>query len=511
MTRSVFILALGTADLEVQIKKAAELNPALDQLYGCPKCLLLIDDRPALSYLWDYLRAAGGSVDDCHIVTDALTFKAVERWSMHSGFDLAKILNVGCVDMEKDGATLVEALDLIQGLRAVRAKGERVMVMTADVLLDADLAAVLFPAPASAKTKPDESAIFVGASAVGSCFRVGSAGFVEEVKAGGTPLPVAMDLSANCWDALGGFVGTRGLLMEANVPSVADSMGTGEYCRLLEHLSKSAPLKLVVVPDKVVTWKWASEAIGLGVYFETWRTFKPTPAPSSIAALTASKNGLSKASMTPIYSRAYARVGLMGNPSDGFYGRTLSLLVSNFWADVTLIPNASESDGSVSFRANPLNDPLVFASEAVAAGVCAKDGYYGACRLFLATLKAQVSIFSGLKNIRQVGLAGSSALITALLKALIKFHELDADPALLPPYVRANLALSAERDELGIAAGQQDRVIQAYGGLVYMDFNESLMRTRGYGEYEPMDVALPSDSGTIHNNVRVRFAQGEEE
>ena len=39
-------------------------------------------------------------------------------------------------------------------------------------------------------------------------------------------------------------------------------------------------------------------------------------------------------------------------------------------------------------------------------------------------------------------------------------------------------------------AGLQDRVIQAYQGLVYMDFSKSLMDARGYGEYERMDAKL---------------------
>ena len=30
------------------------------------------------------------------------------------------------------------------------------------------------------------------------------------------------------------------------------------------------------------------------------------------------------------------RVGLIGNPSDGFYGKTISFTVSNFWAEVTI-------------------------------------------------------------------------------------------------------------------------------------------------------------------------------
>jgi len=30
------------------------------------------------------------------------------------------------------------------------------------------------------------------------------------------------------------------------------------------------------------------------------------------------------------------RIGLMGNPSDGFNGKTIALTISNFWADATL-------------------------------------------------------------------------------------------------------------------------------------------------------------------------------
>ena len=30
----------------------------------------------------------------------------------------------------------------------------------------------------------------------------------------------------------------------------------------------------------------------------------------------------------------------MGNPSDGFYGKTIALSISNFWADVTIYESA---------------------------------------------------------------------------------------------------------------------------------------------------------------------------
>ena len=89
---------------------------------------------------------------------------------------------------------------------------------------------------------------------------------------------------------------------------------------------------------------------------------------------------------------------------------------------------------------------------------------------------------------RQVGLAGSSALVIALLKALIQWYNIQPD--ILPPHIQANLALAAERDELGIAAGYQDRVIQAYEGCVFMNFAKDLMEGRGYGEYDRIPVEL---------------------
>ena len=34
------------------------------------------------------------------------------------------------------------------------------------------------------------------------------------------------------------------------------------------------------------------------------------------------------------------RVGLIGNPSDGFYGKTISFTINNFWAEVTIMESS---------------------------------------------------------------------------------------------------------------------------------------------------------------------------
>ena len=38
-------------------------------------------------------------------------------------------------------------------------------------------------------------------------------------------------------------------------------------------------------------------------------------------------------------TRAYARVGLFGNPSDGYGGKTIALTIANFWAEATIAPS----------------------------------------------------------------------------------------------------------------------------------------------------------------------------
>jgi glucuronokinase len=68
----------------------------------------------------------------------------------------------------------------------------------------------------------------------------------------------------------------------------------------------------------------------------------------------------------------------------------------------------------------------------------------------------------------------------------------------------------------------QDRVIQNYEGIVYMDFEKSLVEGRGYGEYEPLKpspmpplfVAYDPDRAEIsdvpHRNLRELWNRGDE-
>src|SRR2546425_5890076 len=99
----------------------------------------------------------------------------------------------------------------------------------------------------------------------------------------------------------------------------------------------------------------------------------------------------------------------------------------------------------------------------------------------------------------------------------MEFYQVD-----IPKHLMPALILSVEKEELAIQAGLQDRVVQTYGGIVYMDFDRNLIEGRGYGIYEelkppklpPLYVAYDPDraevSGIVHSNLRDLFERGDE-
>lgn len=232
--------------------------------------------------------------------------------------------------------------------------------------------------------------------------------------------------------------------------------------------------------------------------------------------------------MQIIRKRCYARAGLVGNPSDGYNGKTISIIIRNFhaevvlyeWDEVELIPSDQDHSRFDSIQELARDVKL--------------HGYYGGLRLVKATIKRFVE-YCQRENIalhnrnfavryhsdipRQVGLAGSTAIIIATLRCLMEFYGAE-----IPLDVQPSLALAVETQELHITAGLQDRVIEVYEGLVYMDFAKERMRERsGYscGVYERLDPALlpplyvsykadvSEPTEVFHNNIRGRYDRGE--
>lgn len=227
-----------------------------------------------------------------------------------------------------------------------------------------------------------------------------------------------------------------------------------------------------------------------------------------------------------IETRSFARAGLLGNPSDGYNGKTISIIVRNFGAFVTLYESPELMIEEQEVDSNKFRN-IYHLIDSVKL-----TGYYGGIRLIKAAIK-KFGEYCDARNInlkrknftiryrtsipRQVGLAGSSAIVSATMKALMKFYEVDIPKPDLP-----SLVLSAENEELEINAGLQDRVIQVYEGCVFMDFDKSYMDKHHHGKYESLNVEnlpklylaykteLGKVSGIVLNNIRQRYNSGEQ-
>lgn len=128
--------------------------------------------------------------------------------------------------------------------------------------------------------------------------------------------------------------------------------------------------------------------------------------------------------------RASARAALAGNPSDLHGGAVVGIPVPQLEATVTLGAGAGEPP------------PIVKAA-------LLRVSHAGDAAEWDSTIP------------RSVGLAGSSALVIAALRA--------SGDAPIDPLALADLALSIERDDMGIVAGLQDRAVQAFEAAVLVD------------------------------------------
>jgi glucuronokinase len=173
---------------------------------------------------------------------------------------------------------------------------------------------------------------------------------------------------------------------------------------------------------------------------------------------------------------APARAALLGNPSDGYGGAVLAFAFADFEASVSV-------DGADDAHPDAL--PLLRA----AAGRAGADEV---------GLRMRTSIP------REVGLGGSSAIVIAALRALGSAAGPDA---------LARQALAVEVEDLGMAAGLQDRLVQAHGGVLLMDFGAGSTERLDPALLPPLYVAWREDagepSGVFHRGLRARFDRGE--
>lgn len=227
-----------------------------------------------------------------------------------------------------------------------------------------------------------------------------------------------------------------------------------------------------------------------------------------------------------IETNSYPRAAVIGNPSDGYYGKTIAFVFSNFGTHVQLYQTPE-----IEIKPQRLDITSYKNMQALVEDINFA-GYYGGMRLIKGIIKVfyqyctSNNIQLASKNFTisynsniplRLGLAGSSAILSACLKALCLFYEV-----YIPPAIFANLVLSVENDELGISAGLQDRVAQAFEKPVFMNFNKEIMEKQGFGNYQVLTNTnfpkfyiafrknLSEGTEILHNNLKARFNIGEE-
>ena len=151
--------------------------------------------------------------------------------------------------------------------------------------------------------------------------------------------------------------------------------------------------------------------------------------------------------MRSIETKAYARVALLGNPSEIFGGKGIGFCVRQLQANVRL----EEGEGQ-------LDDELLQAGWRVAAPFLRESGAQVDGHPFQLEVETDIPLHTGLSR--------SSAILTAAFRAWQGYFDVSWSRARV-----AQLVLQTEVEVLGIQAGALDRLVQSFEGLVTMDFS----------------------------------------
>ena len=193
-----------------------------------------------------------------------------------------------------------------------------------------------------------------------------------------------------------------------------------------------------------------------------------------------------------IVCSAPARANLIGNPSDQYGGATLG---------VSLAPRAW---AALDARAPGRIEGAPEIAHAVLAQLGVERLDFG---IQLAT-----------EIPRQSGIAGSTALVVALLHALLAWQG-----RVLGPYALAELARRVERERMGVQCGYSDQYLCSFGGLRHLDLRGKRFDADGgpFATVEdlsaevrelPFVVAytgVAHSSDGVHRPIRERWLAGE--
>lgn len=190
---------------------------------------------------------------------------------------------------------------------------------------------------------------------------------------------------------------------------------------------------------------------------------------------------------TIINKIGYARVGLLGNPSDHFGGKCLSFTFDKKAQVFVTKNNRLEINGtqgqSFDLNYNGSNDLV----KAVIKILRIEN------RDFKITYDSEIP--------PGVGLAGSSAISTATIKALNEYFNLNLDS-----FKIAKISRSVENEELNIFQGFQDGYSVTFGGIIYMDFAANNFVIKKIPKkiipcFLCLSGAVKKNSGVVHNFI----------
>ncbi|KAG9352708.1 hypothetical protein JZ751_021122 [Albula glossodonta] len=364
----ILLVAGHDTVLETQIKN--DLTGQYSHLTGVPKALLPgVGGKKILDFWWGTVNMRQ-LFSEVYLVTNADKYKHYERWATANDFPSENVVNDGSTTLE---GRLGAVADLDLAIRSRRLDDD-IMVIAGDMLCadqNFDIAQVLH----FFRSKPGELVIYYELE---EGERSSSRGIVEVC-------PETHRIMRFLEKPQDGLTTSR----LASVVFYCLRKSTLPY--LSEFLSLQSD-----ATDRTLGkfWEWLINERNLPVFgmklptgFQLIGQVGLSDYNKWLAHYSAKQQ---HSPSKPILCRSYARVGLMGNPSDGFNGKTIAMTISNFWAEVTL----TESERLV-LLPHPLNDPTEFGSLQDLFCISRKEGYNTNHILPILLEDEDVSIHSG--------------------------------------------------------------------------------------------------------------------
>ncbi|MCD6404347.1 MAG: hypothetical protein J7M19_00810 [Planctomycetes bacterium] len=215
-----------------------------------------------------------------------------------------------------------------------------------------------------------------------------------------------------------------------------------------------------------------------------------------------------------ITATAPGRAGIVGNPTDGYGGSVISCTLKE--RAKVVIEDADEMRVTVGELSTVFHTPRDY---------LLKNDRFDVVRAVMQFFKmtdAKIAVTITTRIPIQGGLSGSTAILSALVAAILRMEKCDVSR-----YYLAEMVRIIELNYLKVHCGYQDHYMTVFGGINFMDFREKEnYRRLGeeiYATIEPLEPHVNSlpfflahsgikhVSGQVHLPVRERWLDGEKQ